>query len=248
MKHKPLSRIPRFEVMLLKRGLALALMCSVFVAVPAVISESPAGALSCGTSESWFAGTSPTPQTNYYATTQLTTQPVLSLCTTETDSWSLAWVMIADNAGDGWTQSGYVWRPAYSTSYLFAQYSKNGSSWYTAFYNSAPSTAQYYVEYDFTNADMFMVAHAVTLLTTPWDPDTEWTTPWLPEWEGEVNYSNNDVPGSQSATANFSSMGIKTSRGGSVVNPSGLSLDMSTSNFGAAWDTSQSAFHIWSKS
>jgi hypothetical protein len=231
---------------ILKEVLAVIVFSSTLLAIPIFVSIPPASAAVCGTTAHNFAGTSDTPQTNYYAQAQITTQPT-TLCGAA-DSVSLAWVMIADNAGNGWTQSGYIWRQGITGSYLFAQYSKNGSAWYTAYYASAPSTALYYELYDFNGAAMDLVAHGYQLLTTPWDPVVEWSAPWLPEWEGETVYPGDDVPGTQASPTYFSSLGIKTTRSGSIVSPSGLSLHASYSNYGAAWGTSVPDFHIWSKS
>jgi hypothetical protein len=156
--------------------------------------------------------------------------------------------MIANNDGDGWAQSGYIYRDGVSGAYTFAQYSENGSAWYTVYGSTISSTALYYESYDFSAGAMDLVADGTQLETTPWDPDLEWTTPWLPEWEGETHYPGDDVPGTSASPTYFSSMGIITSRGGSVTDPSGLSVSSTYSNYGAAWDTSQSEFHIWSKS
>jgi hypothetical protein len=164
------------------------------------------------------------------------------------NSVAYVWVMIASNNSDGWTQSGYVYRDGVSGAYTFAQYSENGSAWYTVYGSTISSTALYYESYNFTAGAMDLVANGTQLETTPWDPDLEWTAPWIPEWEGETHYTGDDVPGTSASPAYVSNMGIITSRGGSVTDPSGLSVSSTYSNYAAAWDTSQSEFHIWSKS
>lgn len=229
------------------RWLAAASLTLPLAVIPVVGSATIASAASCGSTGPYFAGTPNTPQTNYYAQANITLKST-TLCGAS-DSYSAAWTMITSNNLTGWTQSGYIWRQGISGSYLFAQANKNASSTpSTVYYNSAPSNAVYYELYDFSSGNMDLVANGINLITSSFDPGLAWSAPWVPEWVGEVHYQGDDVPGTSSSPTYFSNLGIKTSRGGSVVNPSGITLSTSNTNFGVAWDTSQSKFHIWSKS
>ena len=229
----------------LRRGLASSLIVIAMATVPIVTTANVASAAACGTPASNFDGTTIVNQMNYYAQANIQVQPA-TLCG-NVNSMSSAWVMIASKNGNGgYTQAGYMFTPG-NGARLFAQYSKNGSAYFGAFGVAISGTALYYDSYDFSAGDMVMDSDGYPLLTTPWDPVAEWTTPWVPQWEGETAFPGDNVPGSASTPAHFTSMEIKTTRGGGVSNPSGLSVSSTSTNYGVAWDTVNSSFHIWTK-
>jgi hypothetical protein len=231
----------------LARTCAAIAVAIAWAVVPIVISPTVASAATCGSAGSYQVGTTAVPQTNYYAQATISLKPA-TLCGAS-DSFSTVWVMIASNNSLGWAQTGYIYRAGYSGAYLYAQAVRQyPSTPQTVYMAGAPSSALYYDSYYFNQGDMGMVANGNNLVTSNFDPVVSWTAPWIPEWEGETHYSGDDVPGTSASPTYFSNMGIITGRSGPPVNPSGLSLHNNDSNFGAAWDISQSKFHIWSKS
>ncbi len=221
---------------------------SSLVAIPIIATPSPAQAVSCGTEAKNFDGTNDVPQTNYYVSADITTN-VPTFCG-NSNGLTAVWAMMADSASGGYAQSGYLMVDGDTVPFMFAEYSQSGASFTLKIGNEPPSGSPRYDEiYDFNAADieMYVDNDSTLLATTPFDPAVVWTAPWVPYWSGETNFPGDSMPGTASNPTYFSNMLIKKTRGGSTVAPSGLSVSSTYSNYGAAWDTTDSKFHIWTK-
>lgn len=212
----------------------------------------PAGAASCGTSNLYLDGTNTTTTNAYFAQSDITTRVPTVCGSTATED--AAWVMIMGSNKNGFAQVGYYETNNSDTDLLVAAEQETSTSNYVEkdFNVDAPSGSPLYsVTYDFAGAYMIMSAdNGNYIWDGTFDPEAYWTSPWEPRWEGETHLSGDNMPGTASSPADFSSMLITTTRGGSAVTPSGLTLGISPSNsrYSNAWDTADSKFHIWTNS
>jgi hypothetical protein len=236
--------------------IALTLVTSM-VLVPlsfSIANVTPAAAATC-TSVDQDTGVNPSAINSYYAAANITTNSI-TLCG-QSFSDSSVWAMLANSSeilpsGFGYAQSGYIKKNSMSSKLMFAEYLENADSSPVIVYGAAPPSGapRYDESYDFNAGviDMNVDNDAYQLLTTDFDPAVEWTSPWIPEWEGEVHGSLDDIPGTASAPTYFSNVSIKTCRSCSITTPTGLSLfSQNATRFGYAWVTPDSEFDIWTK-
>jgi hypothetical protein len=213
-------------------------------------SVSPAGAATCGTSNLYLDGTNTTSTNAYYAQSDITTR-VPAVCGSSATE-DAAWVMIMGSNKNGFAQVGYYETNNSNNDLLVAAEQETSVNNYVEkdFNVYAPSgSPQYSVLYNFNGGYMIMSAdNSNYIWDGTFDPLSYWTSPWEPRWEGETHYSGDNVPGTASAPAYFSSMLITTTRGGGAVTPTGLTLGTNNSRYSYAWDTTDSKFHIWTNS
>ena len=140
--------------------------------------------------------------------------------------FSTAWVMIADQVFERYAQSGYMYINTSGCNRYFTEYNRDdGTGFHRALSGGCAIDNQrhpYYAQcigpagpYPPCCGSMRLDAYG--LITFPqFDP---WHDGWsfTPEYFGEVTHLANDVPGSVSAPANMSAMGIQAVSSGSFV-------------------------------
>lgn len=220
--------------------LVAALTVSLIVAAPALVALAPpAGAVgTCSSSNSgnFFAGylgyTTPPAswaQTPEGASGYIDTRPG-HVCSNYVYPYTFdtAWVMVAYQSGNQYAQSGYMYdgRPGHLCNEYFTEYFLNdGTNFHRSLSDGcAPDNQRhpYYVQYTGSAGPYppccgAMRLNAYGLITVaPFDP---WQRSWSfdPQYFGEVDHTANDVPGSLSAPAYFSGMGIQSVSSGTFV-------------------------------
>jgi hypothetical protein len=157
-----------------------------------------------------------------------------AICSGDLSANSVAWVMIADRTAYArWAQVGY-WTDAIRCTQRFSQWTSSPNVRRTDFRPAsngvtcitAGSDLQFLVRYTGSagpyppcNGGLSMTAQGWgTIATTPFDPwctyysDGQWQGPWSfePQYFGETNYGESDVPGLPGAVANFFSLLIQS--------------------------------------
>jgi hypothetical protein len=142
-----------------------------------------------------------------------------SVCDTDTsgNNVSVAWTMVASNAGKGgYAQSGY-YRYYGSPLYHFAQYRQTATSKYVTKFSTntiaAGGTYRYWQQSVYNSAaaqwqirDNY---NTTIILQTNFNTFSAWTLPLSVQFEGETKYAESDIPGTTSAKAHFSSMQVQ---------------------------------------
>jgi hypothetical protein len=115
-------------------------------------------------------------------------------------------------------------------------------------YFAAPSgTAQYWVNYNFSNGHLYMNKGLTTLDQTTFDPAVSWTGPWIPEFFGETGHCESDVPGVAGNRVAYTSV-KKMARDGTWSSIPSLSLptpDCTNSRYHRNWSVQPTSFQIY---
>lgn len=171
-----------------------------------------------------------------------------ALCTTNAAwSWSGVWDMLVGSDYCGYAQTGYVRLRGDSTVQYFTEYRRDCPSSYVRKRNwgSASGTQNYWVTYRRDTGKVAMGKGSSTLDTTSFAIDGVWPSPWTSQWSGEVHDYGDDMPGTSSSPAYFSSMQWQTAPNGAWVSPSGLTSRNDSTRNGLSWDSMFTQFHIW---
>lgn len=159
---------------------------------------------------------------------------------------------------DAYAQSGYAEvNGSYSTMQWYVEYKEDNTHNHVRELGpqqtglsgspSTGSTHQYTVSYENNYGDMGMWIDPNEVLFTPFNPWGNWPGPWVPQWTGETDDAGDNSPGTTSAHASFTSMGIQTTIGNSFVAPSGLSVFANNPQCysGGFVGSGETAFDIW---
>ncbi|MHB8378744.1 MAG: hypothetical protein ACYDB2_02355 [Acidimicrobiales bacterium] len=242
------------KIRIIVAGATIMFLVGMALSVVELGSQQSSGATTtCGPSGHWNAGLGRTPQTNYYVQANITTN-IPGLCGA-TYSSSAAWTMIANSdltipSGFGYAQSGYL-RTYGNSTVMFSEYLQCATCGFHRRTGAAPPSGSplYDEVYNFSLGaiQMYVDNNTYLLDTTNFDPAFSWTAPWVPQWSGETHAQGDDMPGSASAPTYFSNLLIKRCRSCSLTTPTGMTLNVTSTRYGVAWDSVNSKFHIWTK-
>gem|GEM_PF-2522002 len=214
------------------------------VALVAGAGNAGAARSPCGATSNYFDGAWALNTDQYGASANI--QPFKpAIC--GSSSFGAAWSMESGKAAaDGWAQVGYG---NFQGSYLvFSQWTQSYFGPYHTKYFAAPSgTAQYWVNYNFSNGHLYMNKGLTTLDQTTFDPAVSWTGPWIPEFLGETNHCESDVPGVAGNRVAYTSV-KKMARDGTWSSISSLSLptpDCTNSRYHRNWSVQPTSFQIY---
>jgi hypothetical protein len=244
--HKSLR--PLFASGTVASGTIAALAMAMTLLLPAMPAAATA---SCSGAGNWFDGAYKS-GTSLYAVDSTISKPNIPGLCGSTHSDVSVWSMIASGSNAntlGYAQSGYGRTHGESNVYYFAEYHHPYASG-DVFKEGgvAAGGVEYDEYYDFSGGRIHMTVGSSTFLTTDYDPILYWSAPWQAQWFGETHDRGDDMPGTSSNPAYFSSLLIRTCRGCGLTTPSGVSLsDTYTTRYGEAWNTTNSKFHIWTK-
>lgn len=217
---------------------------------------------SCGTSSIYFDGPYSTQLGVWGERAWLTTRQA-PFCTGSGYPSNLitAFSMMQANPAkfNGYAQSGYMEiQGTYSSMQYFAEYKKDNTTPFVRVIGptgtglgSTPTTGsnhEYSAGYDGSFNDIRIYVDNSEILDSNFNPYGYWPGPWGPQWTGETHDTGDNVPGTSTAHASFTYMGVQTQCWGCAFStPSGLSLFNNNANCyaGAYGSTDESAFDIW---
>lgn len=206
-------------------------------------------------SNRYFDGTDPQNSTNKGAEAVLDTQQP-ALCTTGLGGYSTAWSMSQGySAADGWAQSGILLNRGNASGSLHYFSEQCQTAQYGPCNDVVPASPLpsgnhvYREEYDTSVHRIKMYYDSVVLDTTSFDPELAWQSPWGYEWNGEVNDSGNDVPGTSAVKELISSIMIKPCYTCNWTAPTGLTASVTTgARYSYQWLTPSQSIYIWTSS
>lgn len=169
--------------------------------------------------------------------------------------------MVTDTYRTRYAQSGYLKYRSQSNWYLFSEYT--GTECPNGFCQVETTTTtccgqniHYYSIYSTKSAAIEMWAGSTRIDYTYYDPtncnctDNNWVGPWKQQYNGEAHNSGNDMPGSSTSKASFTSVSYAPSKWNGSGSPSfsavsDYPIPSSTRGYYCSENAGASAFNIW---
>jgi hypothetical protein len=199
---------------------AAAFGTTILVAAAIQVIEAPgAHAASCGTMSHYHVG--------YYqygsspfqlegASASITDAGGYVLCTGDSSGSnnSSSWTMVSANDGNGWAQSGTIYRWGYGSCVKhWAQQNAGGSTvnYYAGGCSAVGDTNSYWQQLVFTSGGWRVQSNmnSTIIAQSSFNPISSWALPFSVSFEGETIYEASNVPGTSSSKQNFTNMQVQ---------------------------------------
>jgi hypothetical protein len=127
---------------------------------------------------------------------------------------SSSWTMVSANDGNGWAQSGTIYRWGYGSCVKhWAQQNAGGSTvnYYAGGCSAVGDTNSYWQQLVFTSGGWRVQSNmnSTIIAQSSFNPISSWALPFSVSFEGETIYEASNVPGTSSSKQNFTNMQVQ---------------------------------------